>query len=771
MTSTRRSWRTALFLLLWTATARAQIELRVQDSDGRPVAGAAATTFEDSAAGRATSGEGGSCSLAVPLAPGSFRLRVEKPGFFHVDSQWLRQPSITVELRRGVRLEGVVLDAARKPVAKAVVELVHPRCRGCENDRVVADDDGAFSLESVPEGLQLELRASGPGLPRQKIAVGAVEPGASARRELVLESGLELRGRAVDFATGEPLAGASVVTLPDELNSATSGPDGVFVIPVLEPRADRPTEIRVSAADHCRLDVALGVGAIFPSKVLRCPLAPFAAVGGAVLDAKGEPVAGAEVFLREDPAWLARRRAAGSPAPRIPFDDLPPAWTVSSGDPRPSARTGADGRFLFERVVPWTTSILLQTQHPTAGGVQVEIGPVGPPGTAIEVVVEPQPEDPGATLRGKLTLNGEPARGAIEWRGPTRSGRIQVDPRGEFRAGGIEPGEVELAPVDVQTRSVQFGRVFDDEKAKVTVAADGEAVHDFALETKLAPLSGRVRTESGKTPARVTVSASDEAGELRAVAPLDPSGSFQVDVPFVGRKWRLVVVSGPQRFERDGLEPGGEPVEIVVPDLATFRVRFLDPGTRASVGASALMWRRKGASGMEDLNLSMQVDPADPTWYRAQIPYGEWEIGAWPPKPSHPPSEPRALVLRPGEPEPEIVFELPQGRTVELALAEGSERPALSEEGALWILESAWWALNRPEDSDDLTPRNVDLPGFAQRNRLILFDASGVARVPGLRAGRYRFVTSRRGDAIEPAEIEVRGTEGERIELRYRRAP
>lgn len=771
---TRTWWtagRTACLLLLAT-TARAQIELHVRDGDGKPIPGATVTTFEDSVAGRTTTGEGGHCTLAVPRAAGSFRLRVEKPGFFHADGQWLRQPAVTVELQPASPLAGVVVDREHRPVAKAVVELVHPRCRSCEPDRAEAGEDGRFSFAAVPRGLELELRAWGPGHPRQRIVIGAVGEAESAPREIVLERGFEIRGRAVDFMTGAPIAGATVVSAPDGLNATVSGEDGVFLLPVVGPTPERMTEIRVEAPGYCRLDIALGLGEIFPDKVLRCPLASFAGITGVVLDAEGAPLAEAGLFLREDPAWLARRRAAGSPPPKIPFDELPPAWTVSSGEPNATTTTDENGRFRFERVVPWTTSILLQSQHARAGGVQVSVGPIGPPGTLVDVVVEPPSTAPGGMLRGKVTLNGAPAQGVLEWRGPTRSGRVNIDPRGEYKASGVEPGEVELAPVNVQTRSVLFGRTFDDETATVSVELDRETVHDFALETKLAPLSGRVRTESGKTPERVTVAAMDEAGELRAVAPLQPDGGFQVDVPFVGRKWRVLVISGPQQFERSGLEPGGEPIEVVVPDLGTFRVRFLDAGTRASVGASTILWRAKGSKGMEDRNLALQADPADPSWYRAQIPYGEWEIGAWPPKATHPPSPPRPIAVRPGEPEPEVTFELPQGRTVELALAEGSDRPPFGEEGGdLWLLESEWWGLEDPGTPEDRTPRNVDLPGFAERNRRIVFDAAGVALVPGVRAGRYRFVTSRRGDAVEPDEIEVKATEGERIQIRFERAP
>lgn len=751
--------------------AVAQIEVLVLDEANQPIGGATVSTFEDSSPSRNVTDTDGRCRLPLPPGARPIRVRVEHAGFFHNDTSRLAQAKLTLNLQRAVALDGVVrLKGATEGLANAEVRFVHPGCKTCEPELVHADSAGRFRCPSVPRGVELELHVSGPNVPRQRVVLGALVESELAARTVELDPGHLLRGRVIDFESGAALGGARVATVPGGLNEARAAADGRFELRVVADSFRQLIRVDVSAAEHCRLGVVLAASDLAEGKELRCPLPRFTALEGTVLDAAGAPVSGAEVFVREDVNWLMKRRARGPVEPRIPLDELPLAWSVTSGEANASALTDVNGRFRFDRVCPWMTDFLVHSQHPIAGGLQLEVPAALGPGATLELRLEPQRAEPGGTLSGNVTLNGVPVQGVLAWKGATRSGKIAADPRGRYSSKGIEPGKVELVLEVLQSPSVRLTGAEARESVELEVALDSELTHDFSVRRELARVRGRVVDPRGAPLAKLPVGAVDASNSARAQTHSDSDGRFELEVLAGAREWTVQVIRGPELHELPHVRVDGEAVLMTVPDLGRLRVRFFDARTQANLAPALVMWRAQGQKLLAPRNLVLEPQRDLAGWFEAEIPVGTFELGAWVTRAGYPPTAPRTIrVERDGR--VEVEFALEEGRPLGIQLAADSARPASDESARLWVLEEAWWAQRDPRAERDISLSNVALPALAERYRALRFDENGRAQVPGLAPGRYRFVTSSPGDAVEPATFEFKGEERESLEIRWTRAP
>lgn len=246
-----------------------------------------------------------------------------------------RIADLTIRLRRGAKLAGVVVDEAGAPVKRAKVRW-RPAADfdpygdgasvGAEAD---SDAEGRFAFEGVPPRA-LVLRATHPEFPAGAVLEYDASEAGRALAKLVLSRGGVVAGR-VTYPDGTPGAGVALIFVPGdalrrndvepgaEETTTTADADGRFRFEglplgkgVLGPhwsnyarfreraRADGESEEAVERATYliapedARVVVAVGAE---PVKVrLVKPLE----IEGVVVDAEGAPLAGATVMAEAE---------------------------------------------------------------------------------------------------------------------------------------------------------------------------------------------------------------------------------------------------------------------------------------------------------------------------------------------------------------------------------------------------------------------------------------------------------------------------------------
>jgi protocatechuate 3,4-dioxygenase beta subunit len=272
---------------------------RVVDENGEPVAGALVELDRTGGEGylhlEAESGDGGAFELAM-VADGRYAVHAAAAGH-----AWSEQPRPLVVA--GAAVEGVEIVLAPAAVARGLVrgfeldelarlEVVAESAGGPER-RGRVDYEGRYEIAGLGPGDWL-LRASTPDRVREARARVAIAPGVGeVQRDLELE-GFALTGQVI--FDGEPLAGARVSVAGQDValgRHVVSGHDGAFELEQL------PAGSYLLSASHPRQLLAWnGDLTIAGDEQVTIELEA-ARVHGQVAGARGEPLAGARVSLRQ----------------------------------------------------------------------------------------------------------------------------------------------------------------------------------------------------------------------------------------------------------------------------------------------------------------------------------------------------------------------------------------------------------------------------------------------------------------------------------------
>jgi hypothetical protein len=423
--------------------------------DGRPVAGALVWNMDPGAFQRA----GVDGVYRIDLWPGLPNVvRAAAPGFLPSmpgfnNSSLDRAP--TVALVPALTAGGVVVDEKGAPVADVEVEVLARSVsrrtmslgNGENSGRTQAS--GRFRIGRLEAGTVHELRFSKDGFAPASAELPPLEPGRPVPDlRIVLRKGRTGFGRVVNRAE-EPVVGAEVVlrrgsdsdprafllqALDEEASGreAITGTEGRFEI------HDLPAgtyELAVKGRGYAPLGVpglAIPEGA-GSTDLGTLILVPGIAVEGHVVDAQGQPIAGAEVILSVSSEFM-------------------PVF-LREGGASPAAVTGADGFFRIEDRAAGETIDLLarRTGYAVAAAPGIQL----PAEKPVRLVLTP-----ALAVEGRaVDPDGRPVPGAMVFILPddmmsmaAMSGMAQpmeavADTDGLFRIEGVPPGSIELHAV------------------------------------------------------------------------------------------------------------------------------------------------------------------------------------------------------------------------------------------------------------------------------------------------------------------------------------
>lgn len=169
----------------------------------------------------------------MPAQSAGCKAVAHKPGYGASPPVTLQRGDVranTLQLQKGGRIEGVVVDETGAPVTKFTLAV--EKFIGAEGDsdgpngraRTIEDEQGRFVMENVTPGKYV-LGASAEGKPPARSDTLEVEAGRSVTGvRIVLSHGVKLTGLVTDAKTRKPIDGARVV-----LDSVTSS--GATTIP------------------------------------------------------------------------------------------------------------------------------------------------------------------------------------------------------------------------------------------------------------------------------------------------------------------------------------------------------------------------------------------------------------------------------------------------------------------------------------------------------------------------------------------------------------
>jgi protocatechuate 3,4-dioxygenase beta subunit len=611
---------------------------------------------------RTASGEDGRFALEA-FAKGSYELVVRAPGFpeqrrtLAIESGPLDLGEIA--LAAGGAIAGAVYSPDGQPLEGADVWTPPPGAPGQEREArrfAVLEAGPESSLASARTDARGEFRLEGLGGERHDVAVlaggypGVLLPrvalggrGVSVR----LERGVAVRGAVVDAEGGAPIAGARVSVEGAPASERTVGEDGRFELRGLRlgggtsyggslvVRAAREG-FRETRATIAFPDPAFAPSAEATLELRRpSPEESEAAVEGVVLDAAGEPIAGARVWT-EVPGWpraLRRMEPPGS-APK-------------------EVRTGASGAFVvrapqigggdFEVLASFpglaTSRAGPFPQHPGDGGwppVEIRLGE-------------------GAAIEGRVTgLDGAPVPGARVriWRDAQVPEEATLFMRllpqavgettycasdGSFRLRRIEPGSyrVEARAQGYAARTAGPLEIEDGSApARVDIVLDaGGALEGRIVDVEGQPLAG---IEVVVFPiARGSGLFADEEDELvqtgavgAAAALTGSAGSYRIEHLAAGDYCVLARARGFEAAWAAAPVPGQPLPDLVLARHARIFGSVRDQATGAPLRRFALRLERRDAGGdyHEHHRRARDVADAEGRFACDGLRAGEWRL-------------------------------------------------------------------------------------------------------------------------------------------------
>ncbi len=467
------------------------LAIQVADPDGEPVAGATVGSFTETmvamgsdpvqrTSGYATYGTtGADGSFLLDLGSGLLNLLISAPGYEERRLPGVEVPAgaqgrldVVMRPKQGATLVGRVTDDAGQPLAGFRVTAAPEPPSGewpgelQYRDPPVTGADGGYRLAGLPPGTFL-VRAIGPdqraARARARLAAG------TQRLDLVVPRGTLVSGQVLD-AAGRPIAGATAFLLTPTGGDArwsTTAADGSFL---LDQVPDGSYLLRVEARGFATAE----------------PADP--------IEVAGAPVAGLEVRLRKATGSISGRLLGFAAEDLARVELRAGLWFDGAEEPR--GEILADGRYRIDELTPgaWRVTALVDGALEASGTVLLAEG-------QSEAVLDLEVE-PGATVTGRVLLDGAPIAGVRVTAVGPGSAYARTSHDGVFRLRRLAPGRYTLALLD-EERGLGLGRALevgaDDVEIAIEIASGSLAGRVTAGATG-APIEGAVVTLEGSNP-------------------------------------------------------------------------------------------------------------------------------------------------------------------------------------------------------------------------------------------------------------------------------
>lgn len=533
----------------------------VVDGAGLPVAGAKVEVGLERAPGSSTSTSTGAPTgpdgvfTIEGLVPGRYRVHVTGPGLLDAEVRFVPVPSdaARIVVAREVSVDGTVTDGG-KPAANAHVGLRGEAIGGTLE--TTSDATGAFHFKDLPEG-RYQLFAWQGAAAARATRVNRLGSGPFAPVALALEAATIVVGHVIDRDEGTPVV-AAVELRPSGDDQAPryarTDPDGAFRVEGVPNGKWIADAFAPGYLDTGGIELEAGHG------IAELSLTRGGAIEGRVLDASGNPVAGASVrgldktelsadveqdrlrrfsgrtttptpttpSFQGDPSLLARGELGVmvGPIPPIPPPGAQIARAASVvgtasvvGEPAPIAGesiwvTGADGRYRIRGFGKGKVTILAQAPGLAEGRSKPVAIDAGQIVTGVDIVVTG-----GTTLVGVVKdQHGQPVIGAEVSAAPEVGAPMLgfTDDTGAYKLGPVT-GAIEL-------RATAYGHASAQRKLELTPSSPPEQREDLVLEVADAMIAGILEDETG-APVK---GAQLEIGDRHAIVAAD--GTFTVDL-------------------------------------------------------------------------------------------------------------------------------------------------------------------------------------------------------------------------------------------------
>lgn len=604
---------------------------KVTDDDGKPVAGArvrvvASDPFSDVDAdsyAEATTGADGSYSvLDAPSGPRAVLVRAA--GFVPANQFQLDpKPSLSIGIKRGGTVHGVVLDVSGKPAAGALVIAA-------DEQAVETDAAGAFKLGGVDAGVR-----SVQAYWKDDFAVRAdnvrVRRAQDTSAPLKLAKAAAIGGTVIDETARKPVAGVRVGASSGGFafgrrrveRTVRTDAKGRFRLLGLAPRAYAVTANRDGYLSTSINGVTAGTAT--PGTV-HIAIAKAASISGKVVDETGQPVSGARVGFGSD----FNLRAMIRRGPR--------------GGLGPSALSGVDGAFRIRNLTA-SRSLALEASKPGYAtgrrpGVSLKTGEAV---ANVSLVLKKGLQAAGKVVdaAGQPVANAEIRVAAREGGGGIGGGGRQMmrlmglqggrpdatsGPDGSFVVRGLEEGEYTAAvardgyaPKTAQGLAVKAA---GDNVWPPIALANGMAVTGFVRDSQAQPVGG----------AQV-VGISLGEGTRPQIITSGPDGGFRLDGLMGQRPILLNVNAAGFAPAQKNVTPPAQDLIVVLKTAGTVRGRVEDADTKRPISdfTVARTGQRGGGFNIQigaggGNEKAFQSD--DGTFELPDVPAGKWTIRA-----------------------------------------------------------------------------------------------------------------------------------------------
>lgn len=281
------------------------VEVTVHDDRGAPIVGARVEAFAADSVPRddrawsfhfGITHDDGTTPVTLPTAS-DVVLWVVDPRV-EVASTTVADGSMPVTItcvRRGA-IEGRLLGSGGEPIANARIRYAPPaECRRHERFiECVSAPDGSFRIETLPPALPIALEIIAESLGVDTHLVAPLEPGETRSvGDLQVSPGTTLAGRVVD-GSGHPVPGVPVLLTHEQQEAWTTSDDqGDFTFP----RAPESSVRLLAIAPDGRRSQSESVRASGEGSSVELVLREFEDYTGSIVDAGGQPIAGARVSI------------------------------------------------------------------------------------------------------------------------------------------------------------------------------------------------------------------------------------------------------------------------------------------------------------------------------------------------------------------------------------------------------------------------------------------------------------------------------------------